>query len=154
MLSAVVPPLTPPKRSAPSATEETPVPPPPTPKSPASVLVKVRFCPEPVTVVEAVRPLKAVDEVAMTTAPVMVCAVGPIESTPVFVTFPAAYVRPVEKVVVAIPVHVPPENARTCPLVPAKSEVVASAVGTAEPDVLLARMEFAAMAERPAEPAE
>ena len=29
------------------------------------------------------------------------------------VVFPAAYVRPVEKVVVAIPVHVPPENAKT-----------------------------------------
>jgi hypothetical protein len=64
------------------------------------------------------------------------------------VTAPEAYVRPVEKVVVAMPVHVPPENARTCPLVPANSEVVEIAVGTAEAPVEFAMTVFAACAAR------
>jgi hypothetical protein len=40
-----------------------PVPPPPAVRRPARVLVKVRMLPEPTMVVEAVRPLKAVEEV-------------------------------------------------------------------------------------------
>ncbi len=85
-VSAFVEPL--PKRSEPSAIEERPVPPPPTPRRPASVLAKVSVVPEPVTVVEAVRPLNAVDDVAMTRAPVRAEPVGPRERTPVLITLP------------------------------------------------------------------
>lgn len=110
-----------------------PVPPPATPSLPASVLVKVRVSPEPVIVVDAVRPLKGVEEVArVTVGPSAVCARGPMAVTAVEslllkvvqsaearhpktepdaisqVTAPAAYVRPVEKVVVATPVHPAP----------------------------------------------
>jgi hypothetical protein len=60
--------------------DDCPVPPPPTPRSPASVFAKVSVEPEPVTVVDAVSPLNAVEDVAMVTAgPVVVCPVGPIE---------------------------------------------------------------------------
>jgi hypothetical protein len=62
------------------------------------------------------------------------------------VVFPAAYVSPVEKVVVAIPVHVPPENAKTCPFTPAKSEVVAMEVGTEAPEPTLPRTPCAIVA--------
>jgi hypothetical protein len=62
---------------------------------------------------------------------------------------PAAYeqLTPEEQelVEVATPVHAPPENARTCPLVPAKSEVVEMAVGAAEAPVWFASTVFAAM---------
>src|SRR5487761_2006831 len=51
---------------------ERPVPPPPMPRSPERVLVKVRFWPALVIVVEAVSPFQAADEVAMVTAPVMI----------------------------------------------------------------------------------
>jgi hypothetical protein len=44
-----------------------PVPPPPTPKRPLKVFAKVRVLPDPVMVVEAVSPLKAVEEVAKRT---------------------------------------------------------------------------------------
>jgi len=47
-----------------------PVPPPPAVSNPARVLAKVSVPPELVIVVEAVRPLKAVEEVAKVTAPV------------------------------------------------------------------------------------
>jgi len=43
---------------------EIPVPPPAAPRTPARVLVKVSVLPEPVIVVEAVRPLYGVEEVA------------------------------------------------------------------------------------------
>ena len=45
-----------------------PVPPPPAVKTPAMVLVKVMVLPLAVMVVEAVRPLYAVDDVAKVTA--------------------------------------------------------------------------------------
>ena len=60
------------------------------------------------------------------------------------VTAPPAYVRPVEKVVVATPVHAPPTRARTWPSVAAKSEEVPTAVGTAFPPVALAMTVLAA----------
>ena len=110
-----------PKRREPSATEERPVPPPPTPRSPASVLVKVRVVPLPVTVVEAVSPLNAVLEVAMTRAPVRAEPVGPRERTPVFVTLPAEYESPLEKVVVATQPGTPFTEPRTNPPVPMPS---------------------------------
>src|SRR3989338_8223549 len=97
---------------------EAPVPPPATPRSPARGLAKVRVVPEPVTVVEAVRPLKAVLDVAMTRAPVNAEPVGPRERTPVFVTLPPEDERPEEKVVVATHAGMPPDHARTCPPVP------------------------------------
>lgn len=59
------PPAYEPKRIPAAVGDEIPVPPPPAVSSPARVLVKVRVLPEPVTVVEAVRPLNGVDEVAM-----------------------------------------------------------------------------------------
>ena len=62
------------------------------------------------------------------------------------VTAPPAYVRPVEKVVVATPVHVPFTLAKTWPLLPVKSEEVATAEGAAEAPVTFARTELAAMA--------
>ncbi len=59
----------------------------------------------------------------MPTFPVCVCPVGPIESTPVFVTFPAEYERPEEKVVVATQDGTPFAHERIWPPVPC--EVVA-----------------------------
>ena len=63
-------------------------------------------------VVLAVSPLNAVDEVARMTAPVKACPVAPTERTPVFVTFPAEYVRPDEKVVVATHAGTPETSER------------------------------------------
>ena len=54
------------------------------------------------------------------------------------VTAPSAYVRPVEKVVVATPVHVPLTLPSIWPFRAAKSEEVAMAVGAALPPVALA----------------
>jgi hypothetical protein len=55
-----------------------PVPPPPAVSRPARVLTKVRISPEPVIVVEAVRPLNGEDDVAnVIVVPVWVCPVGP-----------------------------------------------------------------------------
>ena len=116
---ALVEPL--PKRIEPSEIEERPVPPPPTPRSPASVLAKVRVVPLPVIVVEAVRPLKAVLVVANVRAPVKAEPVGPRERTPVFVTLPAEYERPEEKVVVATQPGTPLTEPRTNPPVPMPS---------------------------------
>ena len=79
------PPAYEPRRMPATLGEEIPVPPPPAVKTPAMVLVKVTVFPEAVMVVEAVRPFQAVDEVAMTTAPVMVWLAGPMEVTPVLV---------------------------------------------------------------------
>ena len=53
-------------RSMPAALGlEMPVPPPPEARRPASVFVKVRVFPDPVIVVDAVSPLKALDDVAI-----------------------------------------------------------------------------------------
>ena len=73
-----------------------------------------------------VRPLVAEVEVAITAAPVMLCPAGPIERTPVFVTFPPEYERPEEKVVVEVHAGIPFRRARTYPPVP--DEVVARAL--------------------------
>ena len=74
------------------AIDERPVPPPPTPKVPASVFAKVRVPPVLVMVVEAVRPLKGVEDVAKVRAPVKVVPGMARERSPVFemVTFPVA----------------------------------------------------------------
>lgn len=70
-----------PAKIPPSGVDE-PVPPPPTPKRPANVFAKVIVLPLAVIVVEAVRPLNAVDEVAKVTAgPVWSAPTGPIEVT-------------------------------------------------------------------------
>jgi hypothetical protein len=58
------PPAYEPKRIPAAVGFDIPVPPPPAVKSPARELVKVMVLPEPVIVVEAVRPLKAEVEVA------------------------------------------------------------------------------------------
>ena len=60
------------------------------------------------------------------------------------VTFPAAYVRPPENVVVATPIHVVPTRASIVPGVPAKSEEVEIDVASAVEPVMLPRIEFAA----------
>jgi hypothetical protein len=78
-------PLGEPKRSWPSPTAERPVPPPPIPRSPARVFEKVRVPLELVMVVDAVRPLKAVLEVAKMTAPVRVLPGIAIEETPLLI---------------------------------------------------------------------
>jgi hypothetical protein len=57
-------------------------------------------------------------------------------------------VRPVEKVVVATPVHPAPVLARIVPGVPAYSEVVETEVASAVLPVMLARTEFAATCAR------
>lgn len=55
-----------------------PVPPPAAVKRPDKVFAKVMVLPEPVMVVEAVKPLKAVEDVArVTVPPVCVWPVGP-----------------------------------------------------------------------------
>jgi hypothetical protein len=82
---------------------------------------KVKVAPEFVMELEIVRPLNEVaDDVATVIAPV--CAVPPpfcvTESTPVFVTFPLAYERPDENVVVAVHEGMPLSQASTCPPVP------------------------------------
>ena len=79
-----------PKRSAPSATEASPVPPPAVLRSPASVFANVHVSVTQVIVVDAVSPLNAVDEVAMRSEPVSCWPTPPSASTPVFVTLPAA----------------------------------------------------------------
>jgi len=104
---AVEPP-TPPKSSAPSATLARPVPPPPTPKVPASVLVKVKVPLELVIVVEAVRPLYAVDEVASVIAPVAEEPPAVRERRPALVM-----VRPPEPTTAAEPEIVMPEPLET-----------------------------------------
>jgi hypothetical protein len=72
------PPAYEPRRIPPAVGFAIPVPPPPAVKRPDIVLAKVMVLPEPVIVVEAVRPLKAVDEVAkVIVAPVWVWPVGP-----------------------------------------------------------------------------
>jgi hypothetical protein len=61
---------------------EIPVPPPPAVRSPASVFANVRVLPEPVIVVDAVKPLNAADDVARIIAgPVCACPAGPIEAS-------------------------------------------------------------------------
>ena len=78
-----VPPAYEPKRMPAAVGDAMPVPPPPAPRRPARVLVKVRVFVDLVIVVEAVRPLKAVEEVAKTTAgPVAASFAGPIEVMP------------------------------------------------------------------------
>ena len=64
---------------------ERPVPPPPTPKSPARVLANVSVPELFVMVVEDVRPLKGVEEVAKVTAPVKVVPGMAIEETPLLI---------------------------------------------------------------------
>ena len=86
---------------------EAPVPPPPTPRVPASVLVNVRVPLELVIVVEAVRPLNAVDDVARVTAPVRVLLGTEMEETPLLI------------LEVAVHVGTPFRYARTYPAVPA-----------------------------------
>ncbi len=77
------------------------MPPPVTFKVPEREGVNVRVPAEPTMVFPIVSPLKEEVVVPMPTFPVCVCPVGPIERTPVFVTFPPEYARPEEKVVVA-----------------------------------------------------
>jgi hypothetical protein len=72
-------------------------------------------------------------------------AVPAREVTPVLVTAPFEYVRPVEKVVVACQVGTPETRASTCPLVP--EEVVETA-----PVPLPRRMEFDCRAAQPVPP--
>ena len=57
-------------------------------------------------------------------------------------TAPAEYVRPVEKVVVATPVHPPAEYASTWPGVPEKSEVVVVAIESTEAEPPSTEMAF------------
>ena len=81
------------------------MPPPPTPKTPASVLAKVSVPPEPVTVVDAVSPLNAVDDVAIKMVdPVCVCPTGPMAltvHTPLIAKHPDVMCTPTFEVVVA-----------------------------------------------------
>jgi hypothetical protein len=64
------------------------------------------------------------------------------------VVLPAAYVRPEEKVVVATPVHVPPERASICPSTPAKREEVATEAASPVAPVMFPSTEFAATCAR------
>ena len=91
-----------------------PVPPPAAVKTPAMVLVKVMVFPAAVMVVEAVRPLYAVDDVAKVTAgPDWSCPTGPTEVTaevrpwvrqvPAYDTQPLVRLRPLLKEEVAVP---------------------------------------------------
>ena len=71
------------------------MPPPATPRMPASVSAKVQVSVAQVMVVEAVRPLKAVEEVARTRAPVSVWPAPPRERTPLLERVPPVVERPV-----------------------------------------------------------
>ena len=59
---------------------------------------------------------------------------------------------PVEKVVVATPIHVPFTLAKVCPLVPVYRDEVETAEGMAVAPVTFARTEFAAMVASDATP--
>src|SRR3989344_2955114 len=76
------PPAYVPKRMPAAVGFEMPVPPPPAVKRPASVLAKVQVSVAQVTVVLAVSPLNAVDEVAMMREPVSCSPTPPSAVTP------------------------------------------------------------------------
>jgi hypothetical protein len=111
-----VPPAYEPRRMPAAVGELIPVPPPPAVKRPASVFANVHVSVAQVMVVDAVSPLNAVDEVARRSEPVSCEPVTPSAVTPLLIDE------------VATQVGVPPDIARTKPLVPAAIEESVSAV--------------------------
>lgn len=164
-----------PNKRLPSATVVRPVPPPVVLSVPVVDGVIVNVVPEFVIVLPRVKPLNDCVEVANVMAPVcavpndcwnertplLVMVTAPVapeteipepatfEVTPVFVTLPPAYAKPDEKVVVATPTQPPLMNASTCPAEPVYRDEVATAVGTPDAPVELARTELAAIEARP-----
>ena len=112
------------------------------PRAEAEAVGRLKEMVEPEPVMVKSVPVVVVERVIF---PAEVWLVGPIESTPMFVTLPFAYERPEEKVVVACHVGTPPTKARICPLTPA--DVVERALVP-----LPRRMEFGWIVERPVPP--